>query len=65
MDIFGVFALVGGLALAVAVKTLLKAPLLDLCGGHDIANALRYFIMVVTAGCLWPMTFRIYERFER
>ena len=57
--------LVGGLALAVAVKSLLKAPLLGLCGGHDIANALRYFLMVVTAGCLWPMTFRIYQRFVR
>ena len=56
---------VGGLALAVAVKSLLKAPLLALCGGHDIANALRYFLMVITAGCLWPMTFRIYARFDR
>ena len=57
--------LVGGLALAVAVKSLLKAPLLSLCGGHDIANALRYFLMVMAAGCLWPMTFRFFKRFER
>lgn len=57
--------LVGGLALAVAVKTLLKAPLLAFCGGHDIAHALRYFIMVIAAGCLWPMTFRVYQRYDR
>lgn len=60
-----IIKLAGGLALAVAVKSLLKAPLLSLFGGHDIANALRYFIMVIAAGGLWPMTFRIYERFER
>lgn len=57
--------LVGGLALAVAVKSLLKAPLLALCGGHDAAHAIRYFALVVVAGGLWPMTFRIYERFNR
>lgn len=60
-----VIKLAGGLALAVAVKAFLKAPLLNLFGGHDIANALRYFLMVITAGILWPMTFRIYERLDR
>ena len=57
--------LVGGLALAVAVKALLKAPLLALCGGHEIAHALRYFVMVLVAGFVWPLTFRIYDRFIR
>lgn len=57
--------LVGGLALAVAVKSLLKAPLLALCGGHEIAHALRYFVLVLVAGGIWPMTFRVYERFVR
>ena len=56
--------LVGGLALAVAVKSLLKAPLLALCGGHEIAHAIRYFALVLTAGCIWPITFRVYERFN-
>lgn len=60
-----IIKLVGGLALAIAVKSLLKAPLLALCGGHDIANGLRYFLLVVTAGCVWPMTFRVYDRFVR
>ena len=57
--------LVGGLALAVAVKALLKAPLLALCGGHEIAHALRYFALVLVAGGVWPMTFRLYARFVR
>jgi len=57
--------LVLGLALLVGVKSLLKAPLLALFGGHDLANLIRYFLMVVVAGCIWPATFRIYEKHVR
>ncbi len=57
--------LVGGLALAIAVKSLLKTPLLALCGGHEIAHAIRYFALVVVAGGVWPITFRLYGRFVR
>jgi len=57
--------LVGGLALVVLVKTLLKAPLLELCGGHAAAHALRYFLVVLVAGAVWPMTFRIFERYAQ
>lgn len=57
--------LVGGLALVVLVRTLLKEPLLALCGGRDAAHALRYFLMVLTAGAVWPMTFRFFERYAR
>lgn len=60
-----VIKVIGGLALAIAVKSLLKAPLLELCGGHAVARALRYCVLVLVAGGLWPMTFRIYERFNR
>lgn len=57
--------LVVGLVLVVLVKSLLKAPLLTLCGGHGAAHAIRYFLMVLTAGCLWPMTFRFFERYDK
>lgn len=57
--------LVGGLALVLVVKTLLKAPLLALCGGHAAAYALRYFLVVLVAGCLWPMTFRFFEKYAK
>lgn len=60
-----IIKLVGGLGLAVAVKALLKAPLLALCGGHDVAHAIRYFALVLVAGCIWPVTFRVYQRFTR
>lgn len=55
--------LLGGLALVALVKTLLKAPLLALCGGCEAAHAIRYFLVVLTAGILWPMTFRFFERY--
>lgn len=60
-----VVKMVGGLVLVVLVKSLLKAPLLALCGGHGSAHAVRYFLMVLTAGCLWPVTFRFFERYDK
>ena len=57
--------LAGGLVFVVAVKTLLKAPLLLLCGGHPAADAIRYLIIVLAAGCVWPLTFRFFERYAR
>lgn len=56
-----VIKLAVGLALTVAVKTFLKVPLLALCGGHDLGNLLRYFLMVLVAGAVWPLSFRFFE----
>lgn len=49
-----------GLAGVLALKSLLKAPLLALLGGSGAAHALRYFLVVLFAAALWPMTFRYY-----
>ena len=57
--------LIVGLALVVAIKSLLKAPLLTLCGGHDLANLIRYFLMVLVAGAVWPMSFRFFARYAK
>ena len=57
--------LAAGLALVVLVRTLLKAPLLALFGGHAIAHAVRYFIMVLVAGAIWPLTFRFFQRYAQ
>lgn len=46
-----------GLALVVAVKSLLKAPLNAVFNGGQIANLVRYFLMVLFAGCIWPLSF--------
>lgn len=55
--------LVCGLLIVVLAKSLLKAPLLAVFGGHDVAHAVRYFIMVLMAGAVWPLTFRFFERY--
>lgn len=46
-----------GLALVLAVKAVLKAPLNALFGTLW-GRCVRYFLVVITAGALWPMTFR-------
>lgn len=46
-----------GFALVLAVKEGLRAPLDALFDGHLIARAVRYCLVVLTAGLLWPMTF--------
>ena len=51
-----------GLGLVLAVKFGLKAPLEALLGGQLAARSVRYFLIVVTAGLLWPMTFRFWQR---
>lgn len=52
-----------GLALTVALKELLKLALLPLMGVF-YERALRYFIIVVFAGCVWPISFRLLEKIK-
>lgn len=47
-----------GLGVVLLVKEGLKAPLEWIFNGHLAARAFRYFLIVVVAGFLWPMTFR-------
>ena len=57
-----VLKLVLGAAIAFAIKELLRSPLEALFAGHLIARALRYFLIVLFAGTLWPMTFPFFAR---
>lgn len=57
-----IIKVIGGLALVLLAKELLRAPLDALFDGHLIARSLRYFIMVIVGGALWPMTFRFFAR---
>lgn len=49
--------MVGGLLLVLAVKVGLKTPLNGLLGDYP-GRAVRYFLVVLVAGCVWPLTFR-------
>ena len=51
-----------GLAVVVGIKAGLKAPLIALIGNVGIANAVRYGLMVVFAGAVWPLTFRFWGK---
>ena len=55
---------VGGILLVLMVKEGLRAPLDTLCDGHLAARALRYFLMVMMGGVLWPMTFKHFSRIQ-
>ena len=45
------------------MKEGLRAPLEALFGGHLIARAVRYFLIVIVAGLVWPMTFSRFSKF--
>ena len=51
-----------GLVLLLAIKSAGKAVLYPLLGAGGFADGLRYFLMVVFAGCLWPRTFPFWSR---
>lgn len=50
-----------GLGLVLAVKAGLKTPL-NMLFGELPGRAVRYFLMVLVAGLLWPMTFRLWNK---
>ena len=47
-----------GFGLVLLVKEGTRAPLEAVFAGHMAARAVRYCLMVLVAGCIWPMTFR-------
>ena len=51
-----------GLGLLLAIKAGAKAPLQALFANDYLADGLRYFLMVVFAGCLWPLTFPLWRK---
>lgn len=51
-----------GLGITLGIKAVLKAPLLALFGGHYVAHGVRYFIVILFAGMIWPMTFKFFSK---
>lgn len=54
-----------GLGAVVLVKEALRSPLDGLFCGHMGARAVRYFLIVIVAGILWPLTFRWFGKLGR
>ena len=53
-----IIKIVGGLSVLLVVKELLRAPLEALLVNPMIARCVRYFLICVVGGVLWPMSFR-------
>lgn len=51
----------GGLLIILAVKSGLKTPL-NLFLGESIGRITRYFLIVIVAGILWPLTFKFFQK---
>jgi undecaprenyl-diphosphatase len=56
-----ILKLVGGVAIVLAVRIFLKEPFNALFG-VNVGSGLRYFVLVLAAGLLWPMTFARFAR---
>ena len=50
-----------GLLLVLGIKAGLKPVCNAVCGGHAAATALRYFLVVLFAACVWPLTFKWFK----
>lgn len=51
-----------GLAVVLVVKSLLKTPLYALTDGHHAADGIRYGLITVIGGGIWPMTFPFFAK---
>ena len=60
-----VLKLIIGLAILLGIKSGLKAPLSALFDGSYIADGIRYFFVVIFAGCLWPLTFKHFNKLSK
>lgn len=54
-----------GLGLIIGLRVGLKALFATLFGSAAAADAVRYFLMAVTGGVLWPMTFQFWTKLGR
>ena len=51
-----------GLIPLILIKSVLKQPLLALCGGHFVADGIRYLLIGIFAGIVWPLTFKLFAK---
>lgn len=57
-----IIKLVLGLAGVLAIKSGLSSPLTALFSNEYIARAVRYFLIVMFAGSVWPLTFKWFSK---
>lgn len=47
------------------IKSGLKTPLYALFGGSFLADGVRYLLIVIFAGCIWPLTFKYFKKLDK
>lgn len=57
-----ILKLVVGVLPVLAIKSGLKAPLYLILGNEFLADGLRYFLIAIFAGIVWPTTFKIWNK---
>lgn len=57
-----IIKIVGGLLLVLATKELLRAPLEAILPVNTWARLVRYFMIAIVGGLLWPMTFKYFAK---
>ena len=55
-----IIKMVMGLAMVLLLKSGLSSPLTSLFGNEYIARSVRYFLIVLFTGCVWPLTFKYF-----
>lgn len=56
-----ILKIAGGLGVVLLIKSGLKTPL-NFLFGEMVGRSVRYMLVVVTAGILWPLTFKFFSR---
>ncbi len=56
-----IIKLVLGLGVVLVIKALFKTPLNMLFGNEYVGRCVRYFLIVVFAGLVWPLTFKFFS----
>ncbi|MBO7304581.1 MAG: phosphatase PAP2 family protein [Clostridia bacterium] len=59
-----IIKLVLGIAIVLGIKAGLKAPLNLLFGNEYVGRAVRYFLIVIFAGIVWPLTFKLFANMK-
>ncbi len=54
-----------GLIPILLIKTFLKQPLYIWIGNEWAADGIRYFLIALVAGCIWPLTFSFFSHLGR
>ena len=59
-----IMKLTAGLVLVLLMKSVLSSPLVSLFGNEYVARAVRYFLIVIFAGIIWPLTFKFFSNLK-